>query len=172
MNANGHQLSPRSGKGVEGKMLMTILIGSLTLLINMMIQVYAVVAILRYIMRRLNSETSEPTIGKDMRMMGMALMGLFLGHLLQFATWAMLFVYLGEFNDFQTAFYHSVVNFTSLGYGDIVMSERWRLLGGLEAANGILMFGLTTSTFVAVMSRLFSRHKAYADAGKTSPPPG
>lgn len=145
-------------------MLITILIGSLTLIINMMIQVYAVVVILRYIMHLPSSVVKEPTIGRDMWAMSLALLGLFLGHLMQFATWALLFVYLDQFNDFQTAFYHSVVNFTSLGYGDIVMSERWRLLGGLEAANGILMFGLTTSTFVAVVSRLFSRHKEFADA--------
>ena len=72
--------------------------------------------------------------------------------------WASLFLYLGEFSNFDSAFYHSVVDFTSLGYGDIVMSEEWRLLGGLEAANGILMFGLTTSTFMTVMIRLFGRH--------------
>jgi hypothetical protein len=65
---------------------------------------------------------------------------------------------LGEFTDMETAFYHSVVNFTSLGYGDIVMSPRWRLLGGLEAANGVLMFGVTTGSLMAVMSRLFVRH--------------
>jgi len=69
--------------------------------------------------------------------------------------WAMLFMYLGEFNDFLTAFYHSTVNFASLGYGDIVMSERWRLLGALEASNGVLMFGLSAGTLLAVMSHIF-----------------
>jgi hypothetical protein len=46
------------------------------------------------------------------------------------------------------------VNFTTLGYGDLVMSGTWRLLGPLEAANGVLMFGLTASGLFAVTHRL------------------
>ena len=61
-----------------------------------------------------------------------------------------------------TAFYHSAVNFASLGYGDIVMSEKWRLLGALEASNGVLMFGLSAGTLLAVMTNLFARHKEAA----------
>ena len=45
------------------------------------------------------------------------------GNFLQMALWAALFVACGEFQTFDAAFYHSVVNFTSLGYGDVVMSE-------------------------------------------------
>ena len=65
-------------------------------------------------------------------------------------------MYLGEFSDFATAFYHSMVNFASLGYGDIVMSERWRLLGAIEACNGVLMFGLSAGTMLSVMTFLLS----------------
>ncbi|MFB8831000.1 ion channel [Azotobacter sp. CWF10] len=76
------------------------------------------------------------------------------GNFLQMATWAWVFVQIGEFADFATALYHSAVNFATLGYGDIVMSERWRLLGALEAANGILMFGVSTAMMTAVLTRL------------------
>ena len=41
-----------------------------------------------------------------------------LTHLLEIAFWAVLFMICGEFSDFGTAFYHSAVNYTSLGYGD------------------------------------------------------
>ena len=66
------------------------------------------------------------------------------GNIIQITIWAGLFFGYGEFKEFATAFYHSVVNFATLGYGDIVMSEKRRLLGALEAANGVLMFALTT----------------------------
>lgn len=45
----------------------------------------------------------------------------------------------GEFESFATAFDHSVVNFATLGYGDLVVSEERRLLGALESINGVLM---------------------------------
>jgi hypothetical protein len=69
----------------------------------------------------------------------------------QMAIWAALFMLLGEFPDFTTALYHSGVNFATLGYGDIVMSKHWRMLGPIEAANGILMFGVSTSVMTAAV---------------------
>ena len=80
--------------------------------------------------------------------------GRFLGEVALTATAnanSLLFLLLGEFSDYQTALYHSGVNFATLGYGDIVMSERWRLLGPIEAANGILMFGLSTAVMTATV---------------------
>jgi hypothetical protein len=79
------------------------------------------------------------------------------GNLLQITLWGALFFILGEFKDFATAFYHSVVNFTTLGYGDLVMSEKRRLLGALEAGNGVLMFALTGSFLFAVLIELINR---------------
>ena len=79
------------------------------------------------------------------------------GNLLQITIWGGIFIACGEFKDFTLAFYHSVVNFTTLGYGDLVMSEKRRLLGALEAANGVLMFGLTTSLLFVVLNDLMDR---------------
>jgi hypothetical protein len=76
------------------------------------------------------------------------------GDLLQMVLWAALFFACGEFQTFDAAFYHSVVNFTSLGYGDVVMSEERRLLGALEAANGVMMFGLITAFLFAIIYEL------------------
>ena len=147
-------------------MFIVLFIGSLVILINMVIQVAAVVVAATYILKRINAGKINPGVFTDIKMMGVILVVLFVGHELQFATWAILFIWVGEFSDFETAFYHSVVNFTSLGYGDIVMSEKWRLLGALEAANGVLMFGLTASSFLAVMNKLLGRHKRVAEVRK------
>lgn len=139
-------------------MLIGLIIGSLAITVNLAIQVLALVIVIRFVVRRLERESSRPGILTDLGMVSIVLSVLLAGHLMQFATWALLFMALGEFGDLQTAYYHSVVNFTSLGYGDIVMSPRWRLLGALEAANGVLMFGVTTGGLMAVMSQLFVRH--------------
>lgn len=80
------------------------------------------------------------------------------GSVLQITLWGGLFSACNEFSDFATAFYHSVVNFATLGYGDIVMSEKRRLLGALEAANGVLMFGLTTAFLYTILSDLAERY--------------
>jgi len=141
-------------------MLINLLLGCATVFVSMGIQVTVVVLMIRYlfgILRREDRKTEG--FGWDTYAISLVLLMLFVGHLVQIAIWAALFMYLGEFNDFLTAFYHSTVNFASLGYGDIVMSEKWRLLGALEASNGVLMFGLSAGTLLAVMTNLFARHR-------------
>jgi hypothetical protein len=73
---------------------------------------------------------------------------------IEIALWAAVFMICGEFHEFGMAYYHSAVNFTTLGYGDLIMSPKWRLLGPLEAANEILMFGVSTAMIFALILRL------------------
>jgi hypothetical protein len=83
------------------------------------------------------------------------------GHFGQMALWAGAFMAAGEFQTFAVAFYHSAVNYTTLGYGDLVMSEPWRLLGPQEAVSGTLAFGWSTAAIVTIVIRLFRyRHQA------------
>ncbi len=141
-------------------MLINLLLGCITVFLSMGIQVTVVVYMIRYLIRLMGREHRKPDgFGFDTYAISMVLLILFAGHLVQIAIWAGLFMFLGEFSDFLTAFYHSAVNFASLGYGDIVMSEKWRLLGALEASNGVLMFGLSAGTMLTVMTNLFARHK-------------
>jgi hypothetical protein len=74
-----------------------------------------------------------------------------LAHVIEIGFWGLLFMLCGEFTDFGTAFYHSAVNYTSLGYGDFLMSPKWRLLGPLETTNGTLLFGVSTAMVFAVL---------------------
>ena len=141
-------------------MLTNLLFGSTLLIVNLGIQVIAVTILIRYITGLLRDSTSTTA---DAAVLTVVMTVLLLGHLFQFTTWALLFIWLNEFQDFATAFYHSTVNFTSLGYGDIVMSEERRLLGALEAANGVLMFGLSGGTILTVMNWLFRRRKEFSD---------
>jgi len=84
----------------------------------------------------------------------MAMVILILGNLLQIVIWGVLFVLLGEFDELYEAIYHSAVNFSSLGYGDVVMSQRWKLLGPLEAGNGVLMFAMTSAALMSMLQQL------------------
>ena len=142
-------------------MIKALLIGTAMTVLNLGIQVWAVSLIVKHFQNRLDAGKLTSNSMGEARILSVIMIFLFAGHLLQFATWAVVFMQLGEFQDFPTAFYHSAVNFTSLGYGDIVMSEEWRLLGGLEAANGVLMFGLSAGLILSVMNGLFRRNSAF-----------
>lgn len=68
--------------------------------------------------------------------------------------WALLFLALGLFSGVEPAVYFALVAFTTLGFGDILLPEDWRLLGGLAAANGLLNFGLLTAVLVESLREL------------------
>ncbi len=68
--------------------------------------------------------------------------------------WAALFVGDGAFETLEPALYFSVVVFTTLGLGDITLTQPWRLLSGISAANGLILFGLSTAFLVEFLSRL------------------
>ena len=85
---------------------------------------------------------------------------LLVGNLAQVALWALLFMLLEEFQQYSEAFYHSAVNFATLGYGDIVMSAKHRLLGPLEGINGALMIGVSTALLITTF-----QHELRAMAG-------
>lgn len=83
----------------------------------------------------------------------MLMIALMLGNIIQIAIWALIYRALGGFEDFETAVYFSGVTFTTLGYGDVVLHGRIRFLAPLQAANGVMMFGLSTAALLAVVQK-------------------
>ena len=82
------------------------------------------------------------------------------GTMVQIVVWGAAFVLLGEFDESFAAIYHSTVNYASLGYGDIVMSARWKLLGAMEALNGVLMMGMTGAALMAILQHMIKLLRA------------
>lgn len=84
----------------------------------------------------------------------LAVFGIFALHTAE--VWAYAFCYwrLHEIPSFEAALYFSTVTFASLGYGDLVLSENWRLFSAIEAANGVILFGWSTAFLLTVTSRL------------------
>jgi len=80
----------------------------------------------------------------------------FVAALVEVGVWATSYLVLGALQGLETSLYYSMVTFTTLGYGDIVLPDRWRLLSSFEAANGIIMFGWTTAVVMAVVQRAFA----------------
>lgn len=133
---------------------LSILLGSAVFALGVVVQLIAIVALLRFLQRRDRLALLTGSLWTSAGALSGAMLIVFAGHLIQVGLWAGLFQWLGEFDNFETAFYHSAVNFSSLGYGDMVMGTRWRLLGAIEAASGILMFGISTGVGFAVFSML------------------
>ena len=85
---------------------------------------------------------------------------MFLVSLVEIWAWAATYLVLNAIEGLDRALYFSTVTFTTLGYGDIVLDQRWRLLASFEAVNGIIMFGWTTAIVVATVQQVYLRKDA------------
>lgn len=85
-------------------------------------------------------------------------------HLTQILVWAGVYTIGAAMPDFTSAAYFSAVTYTTTGYGDLVLPEVWRIVGGVEALTGILMCGLSTGMFFAVFSEIFGLNRRGAAA--------
>jgi hypothetical protein len=75
-------------------------------------------------------------------------------HLLEIGVWAAFYWWVGALPDLPSSMYFSAVTYTTTGYGDVVLTVDWRILGGVEALTGIVMCGWSTGFFFAMVSSL------------------
>jgi phosphatidylglycerophosphate synthase len=135
-------------------LLIPVAVGSAAVICTILIHAVPLSATIAFVRREKKRGHLGISFRRDMRVVMRTILYAFVAHLIEMALWATLFVICGEFSDFATAYYHSAVNYTSLGYGDIIMSPTWRLLGPLETASGMLLFGVSTAMIFAVIQRL------------------
>lgn len=81
---------------------------------------------------------------------------LLLIHWAEIAAWALFYLWAECLPDAETAFYFSGVTYATIGYGDCVLPRPWRMFGPVEGLVGILMCGLSTGLFFAVVSRIYN----------------
>ena len=138
-------------------MIIVIFVGLLVMLACLALQVLASVLAARYF-----AQASKQPLGpKPLRgifiQFSVLMIVLMIGNIVQVAIWGLLYKSLGAFEDFETAMYFSGVTFTSLGYGEVLLEGRMRLLGPLQAANGLMMFGISTALFISAIQQVTAK---------------
>jgi len=77
-------------------------------------------------------------------------------HLAEICVWAGFYRIFGVLAEFEPSLYFSIVTYTTIGYGDVLLPVGWRLLGSIEGITGVLTFGWSTGVIFAVASRLLT----------------
>jgi hypothetical protein len=83
---------------------------------------------------------------------------MFLAIVLEAGLWALLYLFdplITALPDLETAFYFSMVTYTTLGFGDVVLTGPWRMLASIQAANGVIIFGWTTALIFYFIQRIY-----------------
>jgi len=140
--------------------LLQLAVGTALISVTVIVHISGLVGILKL------TAGWAPRLGPKTSFIGMMepllimVVGLFLLHTLEIWIWAVFYILLGEFSDIHRALYFSTVTFSTLGYGDIVLTDRWDLVSSFEAVNGIILFGISTAFAFSFLQRV---HAAIAE---------
>jgi hypothetical protein len=110
----------------------------------------------------MTSRQTDPRFWPVTRLLVSVAWWLIVLHLAEIAVWAGFYWWQQCLPDTESSFYFSGVTYTTVGYGDLVLPAEWRLLGPVEGLTGILMCGLSTGLFFALVSRLLARRPTTA----------
>ena len=85
---------------------------------------------------------------------------MFLAIVIEAWLWALVYLFHSAITvipDPETAFYFSMVTYTTLGYGDVTLTGQWRTLASIQAANGVIIFGWTTALIFYYIQKLYKK---------------
>ena len=136
-------------------MLLNTLIASILMVVTCGVHAGGMILVMRAVRLHGQRKTVNPLQWTHMYWIGGTVLLMFLVSLLEVLIWALTYLALNAIEGLEKALYFSMVTFTTLGYGEIVLDEHWRLLASFEAANGIIMFGWTTAIVIAVVQRVY-----------------
>ena len=141
-------------KNQQFAILLPLVVGASVVVCTVLVHALALAATVNFLRHERNLGRAGAGALIDLAIVALVISFAFVAHLIEIAFWAVLLVLCGEFQEFGTAYYHSAVNYTTLGYGDLLLTPSWRFLGPLEATNGALMFGVSAAMVFAVIQRL------------------
>jgi hypothetical protein len=76
-------------------------------------------------------------------------------HLIEASLWAAFYSLRGLFKDYETSLYFSLKSYSTIGYGDVLLPQNWRLVGTLEGISGVLLCGLSAAFLFTIVNTLF-----------------
>ena len=145
-------------------MIEALLIGSLMMVGTIVIESFVLGTAIHVLMDHGRKLTHLHLVSRTIVFLSPLSLWLLLGITAAVWLWAALFVFLGEFYNIHDALYFSTVTATTLGYGDVILSDRWQLLSGLLAANGLFLFSLNTAFVFEAFRRILTPEEAHGDS--------
>ena len=138
-------------------MLLKIAIGALLMVMTTAIHTIGMMMALQLIKKQEGAQKTRWLRKTNIHLVSVIVLMMFFVSLAEVLIWACTYLALSASEGLEQAVYFSMVTFTTLGYGDVLLDERWRLLASFEAANGIIMFGWTTAIVIAAVQRIYFR---------------
>lgn len=127
--------------------LNALLVGSLLIVTTVLTHVIGLM-LLTFIASRLSQQVNGKRLSHRLGVMVAIVLGLFGIVSIEVWTWAGSYLLLGVSPNWEEALYLSTATFATVGYGDVVPAQPWRVLAALEGITGFLMIGWSTAFLV------------------------
>ncbi len=138
---------------VWGMMLLAnILVASAMVTLTVLVHFLGLVGLGALVKRRFRATPIPTSVVRQSGAVLVIILSLFALHTIEIWLYAGLYMVLGEFRTLESALYFSTSTFTTVGFGDLYLDEKWRLLSAIQSANGFLLIGWSTAYLVSVMS--------------------
>ena len=135
-------------------MLRELLIAFMIVAVCVLIHIGGIVIFAQFLFRRFPAETLA-TMSRQTFLLILVFVVVLSLHLIETGIWATFYFWNNHFEDFETALYFSLGTYSTIGYGDVVLPQRWRLLGGIEGISGVLLCGLSGAFIFAIVNVLY-----------------
>ena len=133
-------------------MLRQLLVGGGVSVVNIAIHAL-VMTILVWVARTVSAENKSHPAVFLMAIMISTVSVLMAAHAVEVIVWSLAYSIADAAPSGADPIYFAFVNYTTLGYGDVLPVEGWRLLGPITAMNGALLFGWSTAVIFEVLRR-------------------
>ena len=130
------------------------LLGLVLLATCVIIQSVGMLALIHWL-ARVRRILESPSAPRRVALLLRLFTGIVVLHLIQVGLWAVVFWRARELPNLETALYFSLVSYTTIGFGDVVLGPGWRVLAGIEGLTGILLVGWSTAFVFAVVNRMY-----------------
>ena len=137
-------------------MLRQLLVGGGISVINIAIHAFVMTIVVR-VAQRAGARTESHSSLILIAVMIPTVTVLMVAHALEVFVWSLAYSIVEAAPTNSNLIYFAFVNYTTLGYGDVVPVERWRLLGPMTAMNGVLLFGWSTAVIFEVLRKALDR---------------
>ena len=123
--------------------------------ICVVIHTVSVVVFAEWLLGKRDAIERRPSLWPYAFLLSLVFAVLILLHIGETGVWAAFYYWRGLFADYETCLYFSLTSYTTIGYGDVVLPQTWRLVGAIEGISGVLLCGLSTAFVFAVVNALF-----------------
>jgi hypothetical protein len=137
-------------------MLRQLAFGGTVSLANIAVHAMAMIVVIRAAQSAAAKWLSFPSLRLGAVMIATVAV-LMAAHVCELAIWSVAYAFVGATPEGADRLYFAFVNYTTLGYGDILPVPRWRLIGPMTAMNGVLLFGWSTAVIFEILSLTLQR---------------